>query len=146
MIFPSTSYYPTSFLTASNFGLHLRRLCRSKSLQILSANKEFRLTQNSASILNTRPSIISVTVFGRGFSLVQVFRSGAVSMADSLKPDGLPAPNGHATAAAPASLANYSFPRSRLKALSDSKKIPLVLMACGSLSVRQDHSSLHVWF
>ncbi|CAD6567776.1 MAG: hypothetical protein ASARMPRED_001136 [Alectoria sarmentosa] len=55
-------------------------------------------------------------------------------MGDSLKTDGVASPNAHAVAATPASLANYSFPESRLKTLNDSRKTPLVLMACGSFS------------
>lgn len=55
-------------------------------------------------------------------------------MGDASKMDGLAGPNGRAIATTPASLANYSFPESRLKTLSDTKKIPVILMACGSFS------------
>ena len=67
-------------------------------------------------------------------------------MRDSLKADGLVALNGHAVAATPASLANYSFPEGRLKTLSDSTKIPVVLMACGSLSVLNYESKATFYF
>lgn len=63
-------------------------------------------------------------------------------MGDSPKTDGGASPNAHAAAATPASLANYTFPEGRLKTLSDSTKTPLVLMACGSLSVSKHYSDV----
>lgn len=135
MISPGTSYYPEIALTAIKSGPRWRRVLCFKSLQLPSPNTGFRITSFSTLPPKTSPSTTSATILARSLGLVRAFRSGAVSMGDSLRADGLATPNGHAVAATPASLANYSFPDSRLKTLSDPKKIPLILMACGSLSV-----------
>ena len=142
MISPGTSYSPAIILTGTRTGLYLRRSLCLKSLRILPADTRFSVTLNTSLILRTRPFIISPKSLAHGFTLIRTFRSGVVNMGDSLRTDGLPTLN--SVGATSASLANYSFPDSRLRILSDPKKIPVILMACGSLSVAEPYSKLDV--
>ena len=140
MIFPGISYPPAIILTGTRLGLYLRRSLCLKSLRILPADTSFSFPLNTSLILRTRPFTISAKYLFHGFTLFRTFRSGVVNMGDSLRTDGLPILN--TVGATSASLANYSFPESRLRTLSDSKKTPVVLMACGSLSVAEHYSKL----
>ena len=142
MIFPGTSYSPAINLIGTRPGLHLRRSLCLESLRILPADTRFRVALNTSLILHTRPFITSAKSLVHGFPPIRTFRSGVVNMGDSLRTDGLPTLN--TVGATSASLANYSFPESRLRTLSDSKKIPVILMACGSLSVAEPYSKLDV--
>ena len=145
MISPGIYYHPAKLLTGTKSGLHLRRPFCSESLRILSPNTGFSITLTLSLPLKNLPSINSANSLARGFDTVRTFRSGIASMGDSLKTDGLSTPNGPAVSATPSSLAHYSFPQSRLKTLSDSKKIPVILMACGSLSVAELRSKLEIF-
>lgn len=145
MILPGTSFSATTSLIGVYPGPLLRRSLCSKSPQTLSANAKFRIPVDS-SILQACSPTTSATLFIRSFNLVRAFRPGQLRMGDLLRTDGVPSPNGHAAAAVPTSLANYSFPQDRLKTLSDSKKTPVVLMACGSLSVSEHCPERYVLF
>ena len=140
---PGPSYYPAVFLTRIN---PRHSLQKPKSLQILSANTTLRTTLNSRTRPRARSSIILAILLTRSFQLDRALRSGPSIMGDASKMDGLAGPNGRAIATTPSSLANYSFPESRLKTLSDTKKIPVILMACGSLSVPEYSSKPHDLF
>ena len=147
MIFPGTSWSPAFIPARTSPGPPLRRPVLSKSLQTLSANNTGYLgTVKSTISLKARAAIPAATVRTQSFSLFRAIRSRPLIMGDSPKTDGVAAPTDRAVAAAPASLANYSFPEGRLKVLSDSTKTPIVLMACGSLSVYECHAKRHVWF
>lgn len=137
MIFPKSSYHPATNHTRIIFGPPLQKTLCSKSLQTPIANTEFRATSTlkSTKFLQTLPSIPQVIVTSPSYTLARAFRSASLSMGDSFRTDGVTPLNGHAVAETPASLANYSFPENRLKTLSDPTKTPLILMACGSLSV-----------
>ena len=137
MLLSTTFYCPTIIPTRIIPRLPLRRKLCSKSLQALSANTESLSTK----LPKAGPQFRPAAVCARSFSPVPACRSGTQNMGDSPKTDGVASPNGHAAAATPASLANYSFPEGRLKTLSDSTKTPLILMACGSLLVSEDHSN-----
>ena len=144
MIFPGTSYSTAITLIGTRPGLHLQRSLSLESLHILLADTRFSVTRtlNTSLILPPRPFIFSAKSLAHGFTSARTFRSGVVNMGDSLRTDGLPTLN--TVGATSASLANYSFPESRLRILSDPKKIPVILMACGSLSVAEPYSKLGI--
>lgn len=146
MIFPGTSWSPAFIPARISPGPPLRRPVLSKSLQTLSANTGYLGTVKSTISREARPAVPPATVRTQSFSLFRAIRSRPLIMGDSPKTDGVAAPTDRAVAAAPASLANYSFPEGRLKVLSDSTKTPIVLMACGSLSVYECHAIRHVMF
>ena len=146
MIFPGTSWSPAFIPARITPGPPLRRPVLSKSLQTLSANTGYLVTVKSTISRKARPAVPPATVRTQSFSLSRAIRSRPPIMGDSPKTDGVAAPTDRAVAAAPASLANYSFPEGRLKVLSDSTKTPIVLMACGSLSVLERHAKRHVTF
>ena len=142
MISPGTSYSPAINLIGTRPGLHLRRSLCLESLDVLPADTRFSVTLKTSLILRTCPFKISAKSLTHRFTSIHTFQSGVVNMDDSLRTDGLPTLN--TVGATSASLANYSFPESRLRTLSDSKKIPVILMACGSLSVAEPYSKLDV--
>ena len=142
MVFPGTFYSPAITLIGTRSGLHVRSHRCLESLHILPADTRFSITSNTSLILRTRSFINSANSLGHGSTLIRTFRSGVVKMGDSFRTEGLPTLN--TVGATSASLANYSFPESRLRTLSDPKRIPVILMACGSLSVAEPYSKLNV--
>lgn len=143
MIFSKLSYYPAISHTRILVGPPLRKTLCSKSLQTPIADTGFRAILKPTKSLQALPHIPPATVSIPSFTLARAFRSAPLNMGDSPKTDGVASPNGHAVIKTPASLANYSFPEARLKTLSDPTKTPLVLMACGSLSVAEYCSERH---
>ena len=102
--------------------------------------QRFCVALKSTTFLKARPAFPLAVICTPRFSSVRAFRSSPLSMGDSPKADGMASSNGHAVAPTPASLADYSFPEGRMKTLSHSTKTPVVLMACGSLSVLEYYS------
>lgn len=133
MTLPAAFYSPTFLPIRKALGSPLQRTLCSTSLQRLSANSASPVALTL--LPNVLPPILPTTVCTPSFNLVRAFRSGPPKMSDFRKTDGVASANGHPFTVTPAGLANYSFPEARLKTLSDPAKTPVVLMACGSLSV-----------
>ena len=129
MTLPANFYSPTFLTLRKALGSPLQRALCSTSLQNSASPVALTL------LPNVLPPILPTIVCTPSFNLVRAFRSGPPSMSDFRKTDGVASANGHPFTVTPAGLANYSFPEARLKTLSDPAKTPVVLMACGSLSV-----------